>query len=959
MLTIRAMSDGKGYASRHLEHNDYYAEGERVAGRWHGRGVELLGISGEVKPGDFEFLRRGMDPDGNFLRQRKSADRISADGSIQSHGRHLFDFTISAPKSVSIMAGLGADPRLMEAHRKAVQEALRELELYAATRVRKNLANQNRTTGNLVIAAYHHDSSRELDPQLHTHAVAANLTYDREEGRWKALQASSIYERRAYLTEVYRNALAREVQHLGYEIENRTKSRGRDCGFEIRGVPDTILERFSRRSRQRDEAIAKFIEINGRPPTDNEVAVLVRESRAEKLHNISTEAVRNHQLARLGPGEARVLRKVVEKAQTTEIAPAQAGDALQYAKDHVFERVSVARDHEILTEALRHGRGRIGLDDLKKLIAVQELSGDILRNGDEIATRASLERERQMIDTVNRGIGVCSRLGGGRPFLCSSRLNPEQKQVVESVLDSHDRSVSIQGAAGTGKTATLQEVRRGVIAAGQSVIALAPTRSAVDELRKVGFKDAVTIERLLQDRGMQAALGSKIMIVDEAGMVSGRQMAEILKLAELYSARIVFSGDTKQIQSVEACDALRVREKESRLHSVELNQVQRQISQDYREAIKELRRDPARGFEKLDRMGAIRQVPWLDRAKEVARAFSEDGARGRNPLVVCATHEEIDRVTHAIRMSEGKLGKGVQVGKDVSLNWTTAEKSDMSHYRPGLRLVFHRAVQGIGKSETVEVEKVEASGVTVRSKSGELRTITARQAKSFDVCERRDFDISTGDKLLLTANRREPGLRVTNGEIVTVDRVDSNHCVHLADGRMLPADFRQFTHGYAVTAHRSQGKSVDSVIISADGMPKELFYVAASRGRESVLVVTSDKGMLSESVGRSNARQSASELSRKSRPGLHQGLHRGIEAAGNLARWMVQTARHWTRFLVEPDVIPEPVKPANRPFLEEISAPSLTERPIEPPATLKAPVSVTERRPAPVDRRSHDIEFER
>ncbi len=55
---------------------------------------------------------------------------------------------------------------------------------------------------------YRHDTSRELDPQLHTHAVAANLTYDGVEGRWKALQASGLYERRAYLTEVYRNALA-------------------------------------------------------------------------------------------------------------------------------------------------------------------------------------------------------------------------------------------------------------------------------------------------------------------------------------------------------------------------------------------------------------------------------------------------------------------------------------------------------------------------------------------------------------------------------------------------------------------------------------------------------------------------------------------------------------------------------------------------------------------------------
>ena len=129
--------------------------------------------------------------------------------------------TFSAPKSVSVMAVVGGDERLVTAHETAVREALEEAEKYSATRVRVTGLNENRTAGNWVVAAYTHDSSRQLDPQLHTHAVAANLTYDGTEGRWKALQASGFYERRRYLTEVYRNALAREVRALGYEIENR------------------------------------------------------------------------------------------------------------------------------------------------------------------------------------------------------------------------------------------------------------------------------------------------------------------------------------------------------------------------------------------------------------------------------------------------------------------------------------------------------------------------------------------------------------------------------------------------------------------------------------------------------------------------------------------------------------------------------------------------------------------
>jgi conjugative relaxase-like TrwC/TraI family protein len=197
MLTIRAMSDGKGYSARHLEHNDYYAVGERVIGEWFGRGAELIGLGGVVMAEDFEAIRQGLDPSTKeFLRVRKSADRVATDGAKLAHGRSLYDFTISAPKSVSEVAILGEDRRMIDAHRTAVREALQELETYAAARVRQSGANADRATGNLVMAVYHHDTSRELDPQLHTHAVAANLTFDGAEGRWKALQASDIYERR-------------------------------------------------------------------------------------------------------------------------------------------------------------------------------------------------------------------------------------------------------------------------------------------------------------------------------------------------------------------------------------------------------------------------------------------------------------------------------------------------------------------------------------------------------------------------------------------------------------------------------------------------------------------------------------------------------------------------------------------------------------------------------------------
>lgn len=870
MLTIRAMSGGAGYAQRHLEHSDYYDEQRRVQGEWQGRGAELLGLRGEVKQEQFEAIREGLNPEtGEYLRPRHGADRMAVDGSEQSKTRSLYDFTFSAPKSVSVQAMVGGDKRLIAAHDKAVHVALAEAENHAATRVRLNGANEDRITGNAIVAAYRHDTSRELDPQLHTHAVAANLTYDGVEGRWKALQASGLYERRAYLTEVYRNTLAHEVRGLGYEIETWRDSRGRDLGFEIRGVSDELLERYSQRSVQRDKAIDEFTAQRGRKPTDNEVAVLVRETRSDKLAEISTELVRQRQQERLTQDERqsldRLRRNSLEHRLGIPHEISRAQDSLQYAKDHLFERRSVVHDHELLTEALQHGRGQIDLGQLRGLLQVEQSQGELIHAGTRLATRNSLEREQRMVALVDENIGQYGRLGGTQEFRPAEHLRDEQRRAVQQIFDSQDFAINLRGAAGTGKTATLQEIDRCLHESGREVTAIAPTRSAVEELHKVGFRDAMTVSRLLEDESAQAALRGRVLIVDEAGMISGRQMEGILQLAEQHQARILFSGDTRQIQSVEASDALRILEYESQMKSVSLTGVQRQSNVAYRDAIQTLRQSPEQGFEKLEQIGVVHEVPFSERGRTVADLYHEMTADPtRKILVVAPTHEEIGRVTRAIRndLSErGYLGQSVTMERHVPLQWTEAQKRDLSNYREGQVLMVHRAVRGMEKHEALTVHEVRDDVLVAHNVHGEEKTFTPAQTRSFSVHEQQAIDVAARDRLLLTGNRKDANFRATNGELVQVRNVENGR-IELEDGRTIPENYRQFDHGYAVTAHRSQGKTVDGVILSADSMKQELFYVGASRGRSEIAIVTSDREQLRESLGISSARPSAMELAR-------------------------------------------------------------------------------------------------
>ncbi len=233
--------------------------------------------------------------------------------------------------------------------------------------------------------------------------------------------------------------------------------------------------------------------------------------------------------------------------------------------------------------------------------------------------------------------------------------------------------------------------------------------------------------------------------------------------------------------------------------------------------------------------------------------------------MVAATHDEIKRVTYAIRQDRkraGELTEGETFTQHAALNWTEAQKKQAKNYQAGQVLRFHKAVKGVAKNEALEVVSADQSGVRARKASGKTIMVSGRQAKAFGVFEKQDIEISVGDKLLLEANWRDKNFRATNGELVTVAGVESGS-IQLQDGRHLPAGYCQFSHGYAVTAHRSQGKTVDFEIIAAERMAHDLFYVSATRAREGLTVITSDKLELQESIGVSGDRQSACELARR------------------------------------------------------------------------------------------------
>src|SRR5580704_3257981 len=399
------------YFDEHLSHNDYYTQKETQAGYWLGEGAQKLGLK----------LHEPVTREA-FLKLCDNQHPVTGEKLTQLHlsGRRVFfDFTCSAPKSVSIMAVTMNDRRIVTAHREAATIAIRELEGFAATRVRKDGAMEDRMTGNLVGAEFLHTSSRALDPQLHTHFTLFNATFDPVEGRWKALQTVKMFEAIHYGTAVYRNELAKRLHGLGYD------TRATAHGFEIEGVEQKLIERFSKRAQQRDAAVAREERRLGRKLTNNEVSYRVHKSRPGKLKNASEEDMRAGQLEEIGFFEKRALRALMRETETVGKdwkEKVSLGEAVSYAQEHVFTRQSVAPEHELLEAALVKGCGQIDLPELKRAFAQSER---LVHVGREYSTREILRAEWSLIRSVNDGLNSVQPIAPR--FEASQKLGADQR----------------------------------------------------------------------------------------------------------------------------------------------------------------------------------------------------------------------------------------------------------------------------------------------------------------------------------------------------------------------------------------------------------------------------------------------------------------------------------------------------------------------------------------------------
>lgn len=896
--TQMSLANAQSYFREHLRQGDYYSENEHVAGEWFGKGADLLGLKGAVTEEAFLRLCEGNHPStGERLTARKNTVRITEDGTPEANRRVLYDWVMRPPKSVSIVA-LVADPRIVELHNRAARVALAELEAAAQTRVRTGGVSEDRDTGNVVAALFRHDTSREQDPLLHTHCVVFNATHDEVEGRWKALQNARMLREQRLASAVYDQEMVKGLRALGYEVAREGDK------WEIAGIGRELIDKMSKRRAQILEAARTAAKTVGLEVSDYTLRDrIARDERRRKIKDANADALRAKWRAELGDaGMASV-----KAARGAPKAPLKVDikEAAKWARELVFERKVAVGMAEMEAAIMRRA---LGAEFDRAEIRNAAVGGEVMRKEgtDLLVSIQAWERESRILGLAKAGRNQYNPIAPGFDPERSA-LDVEQKNAVKLLADSTDFVTLFRGRAGTGKTTALKVFCEAVKRDGKPLIVAAPQGVQAQDLTNDGM-EAVTIARLLK---MPILPQRVVVLIDEAGQIGGRQMAELLHRVDSVGGRVVLSGDSRQHGAVEASDALRVLEKYAHLPAAELATVRRQDpsrgrDEAERERIRAYRQavevasagEAVKSLALLVEGKSVREIGERERSEVAAAAYLDRRGAGETALVVSQTRSEVAAINQAVSRemeTRGLVSEASDVVAYQVRDLLQAEKVVPESYAEGQFVRFNRTYGAIEKGTVLAVSHVRKDGLVLRNEeTGQLHRIGFGAAELWESMERRELRVGAGSTLQLRANGvSRNGLEHANGELVDVLEVWPDMLrVRNRRGETLSLDREKLVAnlGYAVTSYGAQGKTVDHVLIvdsgSAAAANSREWYVSLSRGRRSVEVFTVNMRDLAQRIASDGERALAMDFGL-----VREKVRAALRPAPALRRWIAHGAR--------------------------------------------------------------------
>ena len=883
---------------------NYYTEGDKIRGEWHGRLASKWGLEGAVNEEHFARLAGGQHPQTGeqLVRHQTPREYVNDAGETVKAMEHRagWDATFSAPKSVSLTALVGHDDRVREAHRQSVDVALNEMEKYVQARMGGNAPAV--TTGGWAAAKFEHDSSRPVGgyvaPQLHTHVVFFNIT-ELENGETRALQPQELYRTQQYATAVYRSELAVRLRDLGYEIEP-----GASGAPEIRGYSAEYLEASSPRSQQIKEHMAE------QGVTGAEAAQIAAHQTRDAKLALSPEATlaRHREVAEaFGNQPDRIVQAAKEKMHVIDREDGRlrhAQSAVTFARDRNLEREAVVDERALMRDALKRSMGHASFEEVRSHFQERIEKGDLIEVktavGRSFTTPEMMTLERDNIERMHAGQDRYAPLV--RQHNSFEHLSNSQRQAVETILDSRDQIMGLQGAAGAGKTTSLAALREAAEKEGYTVEGFAPTSRAAYQLEEAGIRASTLQRHLAQGESAHDGSGRHLYFVDESSLASTKQVHEFFeRLKE--NERVVLVGDVRQHQAVDAGRPFEQLQ-DAGMRTARLDDIVRQKDPALKETVEQLARGEVRkAIANLDDQGRVHEIgDRIERVQEIARTYAE---QPEGTLVISPDNKsrmELNRVIHAELQERGAVSGEERSVKVLTprQDMTGVDRAWAAQYAAGdvVRYTKGSRSMGISPGAYAKVDSFdrERNLLTVERAGGDKLTYDPRRLQGVTVYREGERAFSEGDRVQFTAPDKT--LKIANRELGTIESIDErgNVEIKLDSGREVRFNLEENRHldyGYAVTSHSSQGATADRVLIHIDSeaaheklINSRLAYVAVSRARYDAQIYTNDAGNLGKLLSREVSHAAAvgvedsvpaTDHSQAQQPGQDHGQAMGME----------------------------------------------------------------------------------
>ena len=800
--------------------DEYYAKDG--GGRWWSSGESVVRDGVPIELASFQDLCAGRDP-----RTGRSLVRGAGEGH-----RAGWDITVTACKTFSILwADGGANQRVqLEAiHAQAVTQALAFLRDEGLVEIRFGAGGYLREAPtDLIVGRFDHYTTRAGDPNCHTHCVLMNVAGS-SDAKHRTLEPAKLFAWQKVVGSAYRAALAEGLsRELGLSL--RKAGRGQ---FEIRGIPDAVIEAFSKRSAEIEAAIGG--DRTSASGSQKEVAALAtRGAKADLPTGAELEQRWRTELATFEidpwaavreaasdrtPDPEQDIAQVVAPEPDFDPPECPGDTPVARAASALFRHRNVIDRKDLIEQALNEAALQgVGIATVRAEIANLEHVGDLVRlNADELeacwTTRGIAAAEAALLRATDR-LDAGSRFrpqAVSQALAAAPQLSNEQRAAVATVTGPEAGGVCVlEAGAGTGKTMTANVIVSAAKESGLTVIGLAPSWAAAIELRRSTGIETFAIAKWRHDleheriRPMEA---DTVLLCDEAGMIGTKDLAVVLSAVAAApggGARAILLGDRRQLAAVSGGSALRAVVDVVGRHAT-LTEVRRQ------------------------------EVPWQRAASVLmARGDVEGGLRAY------ARHERIELV-----------GGAAPAQQRVVALWTEARAS---HGDTEVLMVTRRN-RDAASLNTAARAVLRAEGILA---GGEIE-VAARDRENKRVA----LTLAQGDCIRFGEGIQRHGIRNGTRATVTAIRADAEGVllrVRLEDGRVVEDDFANFvrapipgarlretlpriTHAYAGTAYSVQGRTAAAcVYYGATASDARELYVGLTRHRkEAWLVVERDR----------------------------------------------------------------------------------------------------------------------